>query len=295
MPHASLIFNQTVAGISEAAILFLVAAGFTLVFGTLHVLNFAHGSFYVLGGYVAFTVVRATTHATGSFVLALVIAPLVVGLAGAVVEIVLFRRIYDRDFLYQFLLAFGVVLVLADVMRFVWGTTQYSMARPALLSGAVFVFRQPIPVYTLFTIGMAGLAGLVLWLVLVKSRFGKIVRAIQQDREMARCLAINVPRICTTVFGVSCWLAGLGGAISAGSQPLVPGLEVEYVVLAFIVVILGGMGSLAGAAVGAATIGLIDSFGILFAPQLALFLSYVLLGIVLLARPWGLLGRPIIE
>jgi branched-chain amino acid transport system permease protein len=295
MPDISLIFNQTVAGISEAAILFLVAAGFTLVFGTLHVLNFAHGSFYVLGGYVAFTVVRATTQASGSFVLALVVAPIIVGLAGAVIEMALFRRIYDRDFLYQFLLAFGVVLVLADVMRFVWGTTQYSMARPVFLSGAVLFFHQPIPAYTLFTVGMAGFTGAILWLVLIKSRFGKLVRAIQQDREMAGCLAINVPTICTVVFAMSCWLAGLGGAISAGSQPLVPGLEVEYVVLAFIVVIVGGMGSLAGAALGAAIIGLIDSFGILFAPQFSLFFTYVILGVVLLTRPWGLLGRPIIE
>lgn len=291
----SLFFQQTVAGISEGAILFLLAGGFTLIFGTLHVLNFAHGSFYVLGAYTSYTLVVLISRITGSFVIALVVAPVAIGLFGAAIEMILFRRIYSREFLYQFLLTFGLVLVLGDLVRLIWGTTQYSMARPGLLSGTSHILGQPIPVYTLFSIGMAALVGIILWLVLIKSRFGKLVRAIQQDREMATCIAINVPFMCTIVFAISCWLAGLGGAISAGSQPIMPGLEVEYSILAFIVVIVGGMGSLGGAAIGALIIGLADSFGVLLLPRLTLFFIYVILAVVLFVRPWGLLGRPIIE
>lgn len=290
-----LIFQQTVAGISEAAILFLIASGFTLIFGTLHILNFAHGSFYVLGAYTCYTAVAAVSRITGSFVIALIVGPLVIGLFGAIIEVILFRPIYKRDFLYQFLLTFGLVLVLGDLVRLIWGTTQYSMPSPEFLSPIAHIVGQPVPVYTLFSIGMAVLIGIILWLVLVKTRFGKLVRAIQQDREMAGCLAINVPLICTAVFALSCWCAGLGGAISVGSQPIMPGLEVEYSILAFIVVIVGGMGSLGGAAIGALIIGLADSFGVLFLPRLTLFFIYVILAVVLFVRPWGLLGKPVAE
>lgn len=289
------LLNQTFAGISEAAILFLLAGGFTLIFGTLHVLNFAHGSFYVLGSYTAYTVVALISRITGNFVIALVVAPIVIALFGALIEMTLFRYIYRREFLYQFLLTFGLVLVLGDLVRLIWGTTQYSMARPGFLSGRISILGQPVPVYILFSIGMAGLVGIVLWLVLIKSRFGKLVRAIQQDREMASCLAIHVPSICTGVFAISCWLAGLGGAIAVGSQTIMPGLEVEYSILSFIIVAVGGMGSLGGAAIGALVIGLTDSFGVLFLPRLTLFFIYVVLAVVLLTRPYGLLGRQIIE
>ena len=290
-----LVFQQTIAGISEGAILFLVAGGFTLIFGTLHVLNFAHGSFYVLGAYLSYTTVMWVSRISGNFLIALVAAPIAIGFIGAVIEMTLFRYIYRREFLYQFLLTFGLVLLLGDLVRLIWGTTQYSMARPRALSGATHILGETVPTYTLFSIGMAVLVGIILWLGLSKSRFGKLVRAIQQDREMASCLAINVPSICTAVFAISCWLAGLGGAISVGSQPIMPGLEVEYSMLAFIVVIVGGMGSLGGAAIGALIIGLADSFGVLLLPRLTLFFIYVILAVVLIVRPWGLLGRPIIE
>jgi branched-subunit amino acid ABC-type transport system permease component len=290
-----LIFQQTVAGLSEGAILFLMAGGFTLIFGTLHVLNFAHGSFYVLGAYTSYSIAVLISRSTGNFLIALIAAPVAIGLFGAIIEMALFRPIYKREFLYQFLLTFGLVLVLGDFIRLIWGTTQYSMPRPRILSGITRILGEPVPFYTLFSIGMAALVGIILRLVLAKSRFGKLVRAIQQDREMASCLAINVPFICTAVFAISCWLTGLGGAISVGSQPIMPGLEVEYSMLSFIVVIVGGMGSLGGAAIGALIIGLAESFGVLFLPRLTLFFIYVILAVVLLVRPWGLLGKPMAE
>ena len=285
------LLNQFCAGLNLASILFIIAAGFALVWGVLHIINFAHGSFYLMGAYMCYTLGQVFGGTSILFLLTLILAPIVVALVSFVVELVLFRRIYHQHMLYQFVLTFGLVYIFADLMKLTWGLTPYSLRRPDLLSGAVSFAGIAIPSYSLFAMGAACLTGIFLWFILHKTRFGKLVRAVHQDREMAGALGINVPRIRTTVFVIGSYLAGFGGAVAAGSQAIFPGIDVEVVILAFIVIIIGGPGGLAGPLVGALLIGLVEAFGIKILPQLAMAFIYILVVIVLLVRPWGLLGK----
>jgi branched-subunit amino acid ABC-type transport system permease component len=283
--------NQGLAGLNTASILFLIAAGFALVYGVLHILNFAHGSFYLIGAYVCYTFVHQFGSSPVGFLLSLILSPLVIALVSLVVEVFLLRYVYGRHILYQFALTLGLVYLFSDLMRLVWGTRAYSLRRPAFLAGSLDLGGAMIPVYSLFTLGVACLAGILLWVLLHKTMFGKRVRALHQDEEMAAMLGMNVPKLRSSVFVLGSYLAGVGGAVAAGAQTIFPGLDVEFAIIAYVVITIGGVGGAAGPLVGALLIGLAEAFGILVLPQLAVIFMYMLLVIVLIARPWGLVGK----
>jgi branched-subunit amino acid ABC-type transport system permease component len=284
-------YDQFLSGLNLASILFLIAAGFALVWGVLHIINFAHGSFYLIGAYMTYTLVQVFGDSGFAFFLALIFGPIAVALVSAVVEVFLFRRIYDAHMLYQFVMTFGLVYIFSDLMRLTWGQHPYSLKRPSFLSSSISFTGAKFPSYFLFTLVIACAAGLLLWIILHKTKFGKIVRAVHQDTEMAGALGINVPRVRTAVFVIGSYLAGLGGAVAAGSQAIFPGIDAEVTIVAFIVIIIGGPGGLGGPLVGALLVGLVEAFGIMVLPQFAVVFMYFVVVIVLLVRPWGLVGK----
>jgi branched-chain amino acid transport system permease protein len=278
---------QGLVGLTEAMYLWLVAAGLSLIFGVLRVLNFAHGSLYMLGAYVTYVVMRALG---GNFWLALLVGPLLVAGVGWLMEVVFLRRVYRADVAFQLLLTFAFVLIFDDLVKLVWGPLYQSPPTPALLSGAVFVLGAPLPVYHLFILAVGVLVGLGLWLFLEKTRWGLLVRATAADREMARALGVRSSRLFTGVFVLGAWLAALGGALSMPVRAMSPGMGEFIIIEAFVVVVLGGLGSLRGAFLGAVVIGLLHAYGLMFIPVFELALAYVGMAIVLVVRPWGLFG-----
>jgi branched-subunit amino acid ABC-type transport system permease component len=281
-----LLVAQFFSGCSTASILFLVASGFTLIIGVLRVLNLAHGSFYLFAGFLSCSIAPIT-----NFWVALMVVPILVALLGGVTEVVLFRRVYALREEYQILLSFALIYLFADLMKIIWRGRPYLAIRPAVLSGTVTIAQRPVPSYTLFTIGIAFLIGLLLWAYLYKTRLGNLTRAIEQDREASMTLGINVTKICTLTFVIAAWLAGIAGAVASFSRMMLLGVDAEVLISAFVVVVIGGMGSLAGSAIAALLVGMLTSYGILVMPQFASAFMFVLLAIVLLVRPWGLLGE----
>jgi branched-subunit amino acid ABC-type transport system permease component len=287
------LFVQFLSGLSRGMILFLLASGLSLIFGALRVLNFAHGSFYMISAYLSYALVT-TLHdfPLVGFWVALAVAPVAIGLLGGLVEFVFFRHLYTRELEYQLLLTYGLVLIFSDVVRFIWGEDYLSVSRPAVLAGPVFVFGKPVPVYIVFLIVMAGLIGAGLWLLLYRTKLGRTVRAVVYDRHMVSALGINVPRMYSLVFALGCWLAGLAGGLMAPMGSLTLGMDVEIIVECFVVVVVGGMGSILGALLGALLIGELYAFGILIVPRAALAFLFLAMTVVLIIRPWGLLGKP---
>src|SRR5271165_5969506 len=267
---ASFLFSQFMGGLTAAMFLFLIASGLSLVFGVMRVLNFAHGSFYMLGAYLAWQAVQWLQPAPERFWPAALFAALGVAALGAIVERCLLRYLYGREELYQLLFTYALVLILGDAAKFVWGTTQLSVSRPPLLAG-----------------------GIAVWLVLSRTGAGRMVRAASQDREMLDALGANVGGIYTGMFVVSSFLAGLSGALVTPIQSIVPGMDVEIIVQAFIVVVIGGLGSFWGTFWGSVIYGQVLSFGILIFPGFSLFSVFALMVVILVIRPWGLFGRPL--
>jgi branched-subunit amino acid ABC-type transport system permease component len=285
MGHALLF--QGIVGLSEAMYLWLVAAGLSLIFGVLRVLNFAHGGLYMLGAYFAFAVSRATG---GSFWMALLIGPLLAAAVGWIMEFVFLRRVYRAEESVQLLLTFAFVLIFDDLVKLIFGPVYQSPPTPAALAGAVSIGGSVLPVYHLFILGVGVLVGLGLWVFLERTRFGLVIRATAADREMARALGVRSSRLFTWVFVLGAWLAGLGGALSMPVRAISPGMGEFIIIEAFVVVVLGGLGSLRGAFLGAVLIGLLHAYGILFLPVFELALAYVAMAAVLVVRPWGLFG-----
>ncbi len=277
---------QGLVGLSEAMYLWLVAAGLSLIFGVLRVLNFAHGSLYMLGAYFAWVAFRVS----GSFWVALLLGPLLVAAAGWVIEFGFLRRIYGAPEAFQLLLTFAFVLILDDAVKLAFGPVYQSPPTPAALSGAVQIGRSTLPTYHLFILGVGGLVGLGLWLFLERTSFGLVIRATAADREMARALGVRSSRLFTLVFVLGAWLAGLGGALSMPVRAISPGMGEFIIIEAFVVVVLGGLGSLRGAFLGSVLIGLLHAYGLLYLPVFELALGYMAMAAVLIVRPWGLFG-----
>jgi branched-chain amino acid transport system permease protein len=270
-----------------AALLFLVSVGLSLVFGILGVANFAHGMFYMLGAYVGFTVV----HLSGSFWLSLAVAPLVVGLVGAALEASTLRFIYHRPPIYQLLLTFGLALILEEVIRVLYGATAKGVELPAGLQGSVELLGVVYPQYRLFLIAAGGVVALALWLVLTRMRAGLVIRAVAQNSEMAGCLGADVPRVRRAVFGVACGLAGLGGVVAAPMTTAYLGMGITVIVEAFVVVVIGGLGSIAGSIAGSLIVGAAQTWGGFYVSEAAMAIMYVVMGAILLFRPRGLFGQ----
>ena len=293
MPDPSFLFAQSLSGLTAAMFLFLIASGLSLIFGVLRVLNFAHGSFYMLGAYLAYQIVQWVGTGTGRFWWAVIGAALGIAILGGLVERLLLRHLYAKEELYQLLFTYALVLVLGDVAKKIWGTGQLSISRPPGLTGALEIFGTRLPHYNLFILILGPAIALGFWAVLHRTRAGRYIRAAAQDREMLGALGVNVTSLYTGVFVIGSFLAGLGGALVTPVKTVVPGMDVEIIVEAFIVVVIGGLGSFWGTFLGSIVYGQVLSFGILIFPRFSIFSVFALMAVVLIVRPWGLLGKPL--
>jgi branched-chain amino acid transport system permease protein len=290
--NGPLIAVQVMSGLSVAMFLFLVSVGMSLIFGVTRIVNLAHGSFYMVGAYLMVTLIEALPEHPLSFWAALVVAPLGVALLGGLVEVALLRRIYHRDPLMQLIMTFGLILVIGTLVLLVWGPDNKSVSRPEALAGAVSILGQPFPSYYLLVLALAPLVAIGLWIVFYRTRWGMLIRAATVDREMLGALGVDVARLYTEVFVFGGWLAGLGGALSAPTVAVALGMDGDVLTTAFVVVVIGGLGSFAGSFVSALLVGLLQSFGILVFPAVSIVLLFAIMAVVLIVRPWGLLGRP---
>jgi branched-chain amino acid transport system permease protein len=277
---------QAFNGISYGALLFLVGSGLSLIFGVMRIVNLAHGSYFLLGGYVALTVIWTT----GSWLLALPVASLAIALLGLAMER-LFLRPLGFDPLRQVLLTVGFAFLFQQAALDIWSGNNFDINPPAALQGSINVGGLYLPLYRIFMIAMAAAIGLVLWLAMEKTRLGAAVRATVDDAQMARGIGIDTSRISMLIFSLGAFLAALGGVIGGGFLGVYPGLDFEILPLAFAVVIIGGMGSLGGAAIGALAVGLADNFGKALFPEVSYFTLYAPMALILAIKPTGLFGR----
>lgn len=283
----NLFLLQLFSGLALGSIYVLVALGLSLVFGLLTIVNFAHGQFFMLGAYVGVFVLGLT----GNFWFALIIVPIAVGLLGMVCERVLIRPLYGRGVDYPLLLTYGLSLVLLDSVRLVAGTEGVPFSTPPALAGAVNFGLFYFPKYRLFLIVVTAVLLLALWLLVEKTSYGLIIRAGARDQEIMRVLGVDIGRIWLVVFGVGVGLAGLAGVLAAPIRGVFPEMGVPVLVEAFVVTVVGGMGSLLGAVVAGVLVGITVSFTSFYFPQMATLSIYVLMALVLIFRPRGLFGR----
>jgi branched-subunit amino acid ABC-type transport system permease component len=289
---ASLIFAQFLSGLSQGMMLFLVASGLSLIFGVMNILNFAHATFWLIGAYVCYTFWSLLQNHNFALWVSIPLAALVLALIGWVIEVVLIRRVYNRGLPEQLLLTYAMVLVFGDLIKIIWGVDDKLIARPPLVQDPVFVFGMPFDSYFIFVL-LVGLAVAVgLWWFLKKTRYGHIVRAAVFSREMVSALGIPIPRIYTGVFALGIFIAGLAGAVQAPVGSITLGMDMAIVIQAFCVVVIGGFGSLLGTFVASILVGEVYAFSILYWPQGALVLIFVVTACVLVVRPWGLFGTP---
>jgi len=290
--NGSLIMIQVMSGLAVGMFLFLVSVGMSLIFGVTRIVNLAHGSFYMVGAYLMVTLVGILPERPWAFWLALSVAPLGVALLGGVIEMTLLRRIYHRDPLMQLILTFGLILVIGTLVLLLWGPDNKSVQRPESLAGSVRLFGQFFPSYYVLVLVLAPLVAVSMWLVFYRTRWGMLIRAATVDREMLGALGVNVAALYTQVFVFGSWLAGLAGALAAPTVAVALGMDSDVLTNAFVVVVIGGLGSFAGSFISAIMVGLLQSFGILIFPAISIVLLFALMAVVLIVRPWGLLGRP---
>lgn len=278
----TLLFN----GVSYGALLFLLASGLSLIFGVMRIVNLAHGSYFLLGGYVAWTVIRTT----GSWLLSIPVAALTVALVGVVMERVFLRPLGSNP-LRQVLLTAGFALLFQQGALDIWGGDPLDIRKPAPLDWSLQVWGLFLPVYRIFMIAVVAVVGTALWFVIEKTRIGAVVRATVDDAEMARGVGIDTSRVSMAVFALGAFLAALGGVIGGAFTGVQPGLDYEVLPLAFAVVIIGGMGSLRGALAGSLIVGLVDNFGQALFPELSYFTLYAPMVLILAVKPTGLFGK----
>ncbi|AKQ61460.1 branched-chain amino acid ABC transporter permease [Bordetella hinzii] len=285
---ASCLVTQASTGLIVGALLFLVAAGLTLIFGVLGVINFAHGSFYMLGAYLGLTVFRLT----GSYLAAAVCAGLGVALFALVFERFFMRRVYSADVLMQLLVCYAFILILDDLVKLVWGAEFQSMGMPEAFQAPPLILGGGIvPVFYLVLMAAAGLMALALWYLLARTRAGKMVRAAAQNPVMTSVLGLNTSLIYAGVFALGGFLAGLAGALAAPVRSMSPGMGFSILIESFIVTVIGGMGSVAGALVGALMLGLVRSFGSIGFPDFVEGVMFMAMALILVLKPSGLLGK----
>ena len=288
LSSASCVVTQASTGLIVGALLFLVAAGLTLIFGVLGVINFAHGSFYMLGAYLALSVYRLSA----SFALSVVIAGLGVGLFGLLLERLFMRRVYNADVLMQLLVCYAFILILDDVVKIVWGPNFQSMGMPeAFQAPPLLIGGGVVPIFYIYLMAAAGFIALLLWAILSKTRIGKIVRAAAHNPSMTSALGLNTSLIYAGVFAFGGMLAGLAGGLAAPVRSMSPGMGFSILIESFIVTVIGGMGSVSGALVGALMIGLIRSFGSIGFPLFVEGTMFFARAVILIVKPSGLLGK----
>lgn len=282
--------TQVTSGLIIGMLLFLVAAGLTLIFGVLKVINFTHGAFYMLGAYFAFSIFKATD----SYVIAMFGAAVATAVVGIIFERLFMSRVYGRNMLMQLLVCYGFILIFDDVVKIIWGAEFRSMGMPAIFQvPPLFIAGGVVPPFYLFLVSMTTVIGVTLWLVIERTRFGKIVRAAAHNPSMLSVLGINTGVLYGLVFGLGGLLAGFAGALAAPVRSLTPGMGFSILIESFIVTVIGGMGSIVGAFIGSLLIGLIRTFGTVGFPLFTDGLMYLFMVMVLIARPTGLFGKEI--
>jgi len=287
------LLGQLRSGLTTAMFLFLIASGLSLIFGVLKIINFAHGSLYMIGAYVAWNATTILGRTSIGFLGAVLVASLSVAVLGGIVERLLLRHMYRREELYQLLFTYALVLIFSDACKFIWGTQPHSVSRPPVLSGSLDFYGVRFPHYDLFIILLGPVIALGFWALLNRTSYGRIIRAAALDREMLGALGTNVSSLYTSMFVLAAFLAGLSGALVSPIKSVVPGMDVEIIIEAFIVVVIGGLGSLWGTLLGSLIYGMTLAFGILIFPRFSIFAAFVIMAVVLIVRPWGLMGRPI--
>jgi branched-chain amino acid transport system permease protein len=281
---------QFLTGFASAASLFLAASGLSIIFGVTRIVNFAHGAFYMLGAYLAFTLTERFSGATG-FWGGIIAAALIAAAIGVLVEMVLLRRIYHVPELFQLLATFGLTLMVEDLVVLIWGPSDLLGRRAPGFKGAVDFFGQNIPSYELFLIVLGPVVLLLLWLLFQRTRWGVLVRAATQDRDMVAALGVNQKWLFTSVFALGVFLAGLGGALQIPRDAVNHAMDLRVIVEIFVVVVIGGLGSIVGAFVAAVLVSELNAFGILIFPKISIILVFLVMAVVLIVRPWGLFGK----
>jgi branched-chain amino acid transport system permease protein len=274
-------------GLAYAGLLFLVSAGLTLVFGMMNVLNFAHAAMYMLGAYFSFTMLQMT----GQFWLSLMVCPLLLFIIGALIERFLLRRVHVHGHLHELLLTFGLAYIITELVKWTWGNYPLAVNIGGYLGDTIEIFGFIYPVYRIFIFVCAVFVGVVMALILYKTRLGIILRAAVNDGEMVNALGINVPLVFTGVFAFGAALSGFAGVIAGPLLTTYPGMAAEILIDAFVVIVVGGFGSLGGAVIASFIIGELQSFGVLLFPKLSLALVYLLMAAVLIIKPSGLFGE----
>ncbi|MBM3489944.1 MAG: branched-chain amino acid ABC transporter permease [Alphaproteobacteria bacterium] len=287
MDTLAFILTQCVNAFSQAALLFFLGCGLTLIFGIMRIVNFAHGTIYMAGAYLGYTSVRWL----GGFVAALMVAPIVVGVLGVLFELFILRRLYGRDGNAFLMVTFGLALVLGDAVQVVWGAPPLQVPPPAALAGIAFFLDEPFPVYRLFLIGFGTVMAIGMWQFLERTRLGLLIRATSQNPDMVHALGTDVRVVRSGVFGIGCGLAALGGVLAAPLVTASLGMSLAAVVDAFVIVIIGGMGSFLGSLIGALIVAFVQVFGNYYLPEAALAFMYLVMLTVLVVRPGGLLGK----
>ena len=267
-------------------LLFLLAAGLTLMLGTMRIVNLAHGSYYLLGGYIGYSIAKYTNN----FFLACLGGLLAIGILGMVIYKVILEKRFARETLSQVLVTFGMLLIISDVCRWIWGGTPLAIPQPEILQGSISIGRIVFPIYRLAFILMGGIILIFLWWFQERTKYGAIVRAGVDDEEMTQGIGINISLVKTLIFSMGALLAGFAGVVGGPFIGLSTGLDIDILLLAIVVVIIGGMGSLKGALVGALLIGLLDAFGNSLLPELSIFTLFATMVIVLAIKPSGLFG-----
>jgi len=284
---------QILNSLFYASILFLIACGLTLVYGVMRIVNMAHGNLYAVGAYVAAWIIGLVAGwmpSAGLFLLILVGAA-AAAFAGAVLEPTMLRPLYRRAEEYQLLITFGLLLILEDLLRLVWGPHPLTASALSDTLGSFTLLGATYPGYNLFVIAVGGAAAALLWALVYRTRFGVMLRATSQDMRMAAALGINVKQVYVQAFTIGCFMAGLGGAVVMPISGAVLGMGVDALILAFVVVVIGGLGSLEGALVGALIVGAVRTLGITYFAEIELAVLYLIAAVVLFVRPAGLFGR----
>lgn len=281
---------QIVLGLGSGAVLFLIASGLTLIFGALRIVNFAHGSLYMLGAYVAFELSSVIGYGNAAFWLVLLLSGAVIATVGAVLEVLFFRPVYGRALLTQLLVTFSFVLIIAGIVRKVWGAQGESTQTPPFLQGGVRLFDSQIPRYQFFFMALALAVAVLLWAILYRTGLGRMIRAAVSDPQLLHLSGVNVRLLFTGVFALGCFFAGIAGAAISLQGAIGPEIAVNAIIRAFVVIVLGGLGSLKGAFVASLLVGLAEALGILWVPQASLAIVFAVLVIVLALRPQGLFG-----
>ena len=286
------LINQLTSAMIIGMLLFLVASGLTLIFGVLHVINFAHGTFYMLGAYFAYTAYVITD----SFLAATLAGALGAGVAGIVFERLLMSRVYGQDVLMQLLVCYAVILIVDDLVKMIWGAEYLAMGIPEEFRVTpIFVAGGVIPPFYLFLVGISVTIGLGTLLLVTRTRFGRIVRAAAHNAPMVSALGIRVPLYFAILFGVGCALAGIAGALAAPVRSLTPGMGFGILIESFIVTVIGGMGSISGAFLAALILGMTRAFGSVGFPLFVDGAMFLIMAIMLIVRPTGLLGRGVLK